>query len=286
MGVKAMAAKKANNTVPPYISGREFNYFVTKLGEEIPNCIDEAWLISIDVTAGNTAPLLSALRWLRLIDTWGTPSPDKSSLKRLANPSQRPDAFKQLLETIYPYNEIVKLSNLHRLTLQQAVNKFRKDYNVVPGTDMKCARFFFYMAGEAGIKLGETIELPPDRRLLSPRANNPKLNGQHQLSFAENSNEDEADEGGIDYVGHIESIAKFIKEYPDKLTALLLRRVRGWLEAQITDQNELQQANEATRKLVTNASEISLSNPQLATDVELLDELTALHDLVFGIRAH
>src|SRR5437868_1288335 len=107
IGQTEMPNKKPNNTVPPYVSGKEFNYFLYRLGNGVPDQIDEAYLIEIGVSAGNTAPMLSALRWLRLIDTWGRPSPDKFKLNRLADLQQRPNEFAKLLETISPYKEIL-----------------------------------------------------------------------------------------------------------------------------------------------------------------------------------
>ncbi len=257
-----MINKKGNNTVPPYISPREFRFFLTTLNAGIPDHLTEDMLKWCGVTSGNTAPLFSALRWLRLvtiIDHVYVPYPDKEMLMRLATASQRQSAFMELIRTIPPYPELLQL---RKPTLDDITLQFRQR-GVVKGADNKCARFFFYIAQEANHPLGEKMQIQEEFRI--PRQAIEYVSSAQQPSDLKPSN---AQPEPADYAIVAIDLAKdAIEHSPERLSTEMLLELREWFGG---SNDPL--VKDAARSFIGFAFGVLRSNPAFATP-QILKEL-------------
>lgn len=265
-----MTSKKPNNTLPPYISGREFNYFLYTLGNGVPTEIDEAWLVQAGITSGNAPSLLSALRWLRLLDHFGRTN--QELLGDLSDEQKRPNAFRRILESVNPYPDLMK-RNLKDLTVERATDYFSR-LGVIRGTDTKCARFFFYMATQAGYRLGEEILLPPDRRLLDPvpRATDKHIDEAPSEPLLPNATTKS------DNLRAIRVLTNVVSRIPERLTVDTLRVAREIIEK--TDERAV--IDEAY-KLKEAAWGVAEDAPELVTP-EVFTELWGLIEAINNRR--
>lgn len=158
-----MAKDKGRQRLPPYVSYRTFQNFLEGLQQGIPARIDRSYWS--DRLSGSTGiQLMSALRFLRLIDANGVPT---SQLKLLASVkgSQRAEILKQVATEAFSF--LMQGSfDLQSSTYAQLQEAFHNTFELTDGVSRKCVKFFVEMASAADMPLSPFIA----KRLRSARS--------------------------------------------------------------------------------------------------------------------
>ena len=149
-----MAKDKGRQRLPPYVSYRTFQNFLEGLQQGIPARIDRSYWS--DRLSGSTGiQLMSALRFLRLIDANGVPT---SQLKLLAQASgnQRAEVLKQVATEAFSF--LMQGSfDLQSSTYAQLQEAFHNTFELTDGVSRKCVKFFVEMASAADMPLSPFI---------------------------------------------------------------------------------------------------------------------------------
>ncbi|MFC1873824.1 hypothetical protein ACFLYX_00820 [Chloroflexota bacterium] len=145
---------KSRKTLPPYVSYRTFRSFIDGLQLGIPARIDRTYW-GERFSGSNGAQLMTALRFLGLIDLDGTPT---SWLTQLvpATGSQRADILKQIAHSSYDFL-IGKSVDPQVATYAQLERAFYDTCEVSGDVARKCIKFFIELGSEAGIPLSPLI---------------------------------------------------------------------------------------------------------------------------------
>jgi hypothetical protein len=149
-----MVKEKGRQRLPPYVSYRTFQNFLEGLQHGVPARIDRSYWS--DRLSGSTGTqLMSALRFLRLIDANNVPT---SQLKSLAQASgdQKAEMLKQVATEAFSFlmHSSLDLQNSTYAQLQEA---FDNTFELTDGVSRKCVKFFVEMANAAGIPLSPFI---------------------------------------------------------------------------------------------------------------------------------
>jgi hypothetical protein len=158
-----MAKEKGRQRLPPYVSYRTFQNFLEGLQQGIPARIDRSYWS--DRLSGSTGiQLMSALRFLRLIDANGVPT---SQLKLMASVkgSQRTEILKQVVTEAFGF--LMQGSfDLQSSTYAQLQEAFHNTFELTDGVSRKCVKFFVEIASAADMPLSPFIS----KRLRSARS--------------------------------------------------------------------------------------------------------------------
>jgi hypothetical protein len=149
-----MVKDKGRQRLPPYVSYRTFQNFLEGLQHGVPARIDRSYWS--DRLSGSTGTqLMSALRFLRLIDANNVPT---SQLKSLAQASgdQRTETLKQVANEAFSFLTQGTL-DLQSSTYAQLQEAFDNTFELTDGVSRKCVKFFVEMANAAGIPLSPFI---------------------------------------------------------------------------------------------------------------------------------
>jgi hypothetical protein len=149
-----MVKDKGRQRLPPYVSYRTFQNFLEGLQHGVPARIDRSYWS--DRLSGSTGTqLMSALRFLRLIDANNIPT---SQLKSLAQASggQRAEMLKQVATEAFSFLMQGTL-DLQSSTYAQLQEAFDNTFELTDGVSRKCVKFFVEMANAAGIPLSPFI---------------------------------------------------------------------------------------------------------------------------------
>lgn len=152
-----MADKSEKQLTPPYTSYGSFSNFIGTLRSDgLPSRIDRS--VMTNLSGSVQSAILSACRWLELVDEEGTPT---ERLKRLvqAGEEEYPQALRSLLEDSYSFlNDGFDLKNA---TGAQVAEQFRKRFGIQGSTVNKCMSFFLHAAEDAGIEVSRHVKPPP-----------------------------------------------------------------------------------------------------------------------------
>ena len=135
---------------PPYATFGQFKSFLNKLAEtSVPSRIDRT--VFGNISGGTAYALLSALKFLRLIDGDGKPT---SLLRQLvtADEDGRKPLIHQMIYEAYPGLMNGSL-NLAEASGGQFDEALREHYNIRGSTVDKVATFFLQAAEEAGVQV-------------------------------------------------------------------------------------------------------------------------------------
>jgi hypothetical protein len=140
---------------PPYVSYRSFLTLLEDLQRGLPSRIDRSYWG--DKFSGSTGTqLVSALRFLNLIDTNGLPT---SQLKDLASSKgqHRSEILKKI--SLDSFSFLTKNSSfqLEQATYAQLEEVFNEVYQVDRDVARKCIKFFIEINSDAGIPLSPFI---------------------------------------------------------------------------------------------------------------------------------
>lgn len=161
-------AKRA--AVPPYIAFQTLKTLLADSKEHgVPGRIDKTVLTRF--SGGVGSQLIAALRFLELIDGFGTPTPRFRTLVESYGTDQWSITLSDLITE--RYQPIVGL-DLQAATPGQFSSIFRSSYPATDETQRKCMTFFLNAAREAGISISPYIlkgtkpRAPLVRRRASP----------------------------------------------------------------------------------------------------------------------
>jgi len=139
---------------PPYVSYRSFLTLVEELQRGIPARIDRSYWG--DKFSGSTGTqLMSALRFLNLIDSNGVPTPQLHELVA-SRGATRALVLKKISQESFSF----LMSNSFesgKATYAQLEEVFKDLYQVDRDVARKCIKFFTELSGEAGIPLSPFI---------------------------------------------------------------------------------------------------------------------------------
>lgn len=158
-----MVKEIGRKRLPPYVSYRTFQNFIEGLQQGIPARIDRSYWS--DRLSGSTGiQLMSALRFLGLIDANGTPA-NQLKLLATAKGGQRTEVLKQI--TTEAFSFLLRGSfDLQSSTYAQLQEAFHNTFELTDGVNRKCVKFFVELATAAGIPLSPFIS----KRLRSVRS--------------------------------------------------------------------------------------------------------------------
>ncbi len=159
-----MVKESGRKRLPPYISYRTFQNFLDRLQQGIPARIDRSYWS--DRLSGSTGTqLMSALRFLGLIDANGTPT-GRLRLLVQARGAQRADALRQITSEAFGF--VLQGSfDSQSATYAQLEETFHSTFELTDGVRRKCVKFFVDLSSDAEMPLSSFIT----KRLRSARGN-------------------------------------------------------------------------------------------------------------------
>ena len=158
-----MVLDKEKKRLPPYVSYRTFRNFLDGLQVGgMPARIDRSyWGDRLSGTTGTQ--LISALRFLNLVDASGLPTNRLKMLVAARGP-QRNELLRQV--TFEAFAPLMKAGlDPQNATYSQLEEIFHDNFNLSGDVSRKCIKFFIMLAGDAGVHLSSFIT----KRLKSPR---------------------------------------------------------------------------------------------------------------------
>lgn len=160
-----MATEPKKTESPPYVSYATFANLIKGLrATGIPSRIDKSVLSKLSGSVQGA--VLSALKWLGLIDADGVPSAKLEALVA-ADEATYPTVLSDLLRSRYSFVADGSL-NLAKATGSQVEQKFR-EYGISGSTVVKCMGFFIAAAREAKMALGPHVKAPKQPPSNGPR---------------------------------------------------------------------------------------------------------------------
>jgi len=145
---------RIKKTLPPYVSYRTFRNFIDGLQSGIPSHIDRSYW-GERLSGSNGTQLMTALRFLGLVDTEGTPM---TRLLQLipATGGHRAEILKQIAYSGYDF--LVNRSfDPQSATYAHLEKAFYDSYDVTGDVARKCIKFFLEIASDAGVPLSPLI---------------------------------------------------------------------------------------------------------------------------------
>ena len=149
-----MVTDRNKKRSPPYVSYRSFLTLLEELQRGVPARIDRSYWG--DKFSGSTGTqLMSALRFLNLIDSSGVPT---NQLKELveARGTLRNDILKKISHDSFTFLFSNSFES-EKATYAQLEEVFNDQYQVDRDVARKCIKFFTELAGDAGIPLSQFI---------------------------------------------------------------------------------------------------------------------------------
>lgn len=149
-----MVKDSGRKRLPPYISYRTFQNFIDRLQQGVPARIDRSYWG--DKVSGSTGTqLMSALRFLGLIDTNGTPT-NRLRLLASAKSAQRTEFLKQMTSEAFGFLSQESFDS-QTATYAQLEEVFHSTFELTDSVSRKCVKFFVELAIAAGIPLSPFI---------------------------------------------------------------------------------------------------------------------------------
>lgn len=130
----------------------------------LPAKVDADLLVGYGISRGNVFALLSALKFLNLIDDRGEPTSDFGSLQTMGK--EFPDNLKRIIKTAYA--ELFSRFDLTKDSREHIRNYFARNYSTSQAG--KATTLFYGLCSKAGIPTIEEKELRiPKARLVSEK---------------------------------------------------------------------------------------------------------------------
>ena len=148
-----MVQKNNPEGLPPYAPYTAWRQLMDRLRTNVPDRIDNSYLAQLKFNQATRSMLLSALRFLRLVDNQDHPN---GALRDLVNSEGEP--HREMLWTLVTGSYAPVLSNvrLEKATPDQLRERF-KQLGARGDVARKCASFFAAMAEDAGMELSPHI---------------------------------------------------------------------------------------------------------------------------------
>ena len=146
-----MTINKGKKNSPPYISYKTFKHFLDRLEQQLPVRIDRSyWGEMFSGSAG--MQLMSAMRFLNLIDANARPMPRLKLLASGITVERRAVVLRQVAEEDYAFvfGGISDLQNAGYADLEYV---FQNAYHMKISVCRKCIKFFVEFSKDGGIPL-------------------------------------------------------------------------------------------------------------------------------------
>jgi hypothetical protein len=139
--------------VPPYVSYKSLKTLVEDIRTQgFPSHVDKD--VMRRFSGSVRSQLMTALRFLKLVNDSNEPTADLSALVDAKQPEEWKRALKGVLDNAYgPIMEI----NLAQATPTALTKEFKERYKAKDDVNEKCVRFFVQAAKDAGIELSKRI---------------------------------------------------------------------------------------------------------------------------------
>ena len=149
-----MTTDKSRKRLPPYISYRTFENFISRLQQQVPARIDRSyWGETLSGSTGTQ--LMAAMRFLNLVDANGKPT-NELKLVASARGEQKSAALKEI--TWEAYSFVLQSSlDLQNATYSQLEEVFHDNFQLTPDVGRKCIKFFISLAANAGTALSPFV---------------------------------------------------------------------------------------------------------------------------------
>lgn len=186
-----MVLDKEKKRLPPYVSYRTFRNFLDGLQVGgMPARIDRSyWGDRLSGTTGTQ--LISALRFLNLVDGSGIPT-NRLRMLIAARGPQRNELLRQM--TFEAFAPLMKAGlDPQNATYSQLEEIFHNNFDLGGDVSRKCIKFFIMLAGDAGVHLSPFIT----KRLKSPRTG---TNAKNSKKVSARTNRNEVVPNGADEV--------------------------------------------------------------------------------------
>jgi hypothetical protein len=169
-------ASKGRALAPPYVAFSTTKTFFGTLKEHgLPGRIDRSVLGNFSGQVGSQ--LITALRFLRLVDAFGHPTPALGELVEAFGTDGWPHALRKVMARAY---EPLMLMNLATATPSQFNDRFKELYPAEGDTLRKCMTFFLSAAKEADVSISPYImRNKKPRTVLVKRKPKPKEGGSN-----------------------------------------------------------------------------------------------------------
>jgi hypothetical protein len=149
-----MVSEKGRKHLPPYVSYRTFYNFLGRLEQSIPSRIDRSYWG--DLLSGSTGiQLISALRFMKLIDANGKPTEQLKSLVAAKGDSRTP-LLRKVTNESYDFVRNSSL-DLGSATYAELREVFHENFRLADDVSRKCVKFFIAVAKDSGIALSPFI---------------------------------------------------------------------------------------------------------------------------------
>lgn len=201
-------SQRPESPTTAYVNGSYFQLLLEIFTRVRPDTIDNRWLVINGIPEGNAFPLLSAVKFLGIVDEKGKVT-DPKLLIRLGNPQERQVALREIVDRTY--GDLLTSTAIEDATIN-SVDLYFQYHGVKPSLSGKAARFFFWIAQAAGYKLGEVYTpQPPSTRDKSRKQ--PKPNEKQNGNGSEEATESQ-------------SATSERAEYEEELLRILLDNMR------------------------------------------------------------
>jgi hypothetical protein len=149
-----MTSDKSRKHLPPYISYRTFENFISRLQQQVPARIDRSyWGETLSGSTGTQ--LMAAMRFLNLVDANGKPT---NELKMVASArgEDKPAALREI--TFEAYSFVLQSSlDLQNATYAQLEEVFHDNFQLTQDVGRKCIKFFISLAANSGTALSPFV---------------------------------------------------------------------------------------------------------------------------------
>jgi hypothetical protein len=140
---------------PPYVSYKTFDSFMTKLQQHLPTRIDRSYWG--EMYSGSTGTqLMSAIRFLNLIDANARPMPRLKLLVSATTGEHRAALLRQVADDAYAF-ALKGTLDTQNATYAELEDVFKNIYRMKSDVCRKCIKFFTEFSKEAGIPLSPQI---------------------------------------------------------------------------------------------------------------------------------
>ncbi len=155
-----------NKLLPPYVAFVSLLNFVDGLKRGIPGQIDRSLMKTM--SGSMQAQMMSALKYLHLIDAHGVVQDDLTRLVNSEGP-ERMQTLRELLTSSYPF--LFSDFDLKKATSSQFRQKFT-EAGATGDSVRKCIAFFLSAARDAGVEvspyIADTVRQPTDTKPRKP----------------------------------------------------------------------------------------------------------------------
>ncbi len=140
---------------PPYVSYKTFDSFMTRLQQHLPTRIDRSYWG--EMYSGSTGTqLMSAMRFLNLIDANARPMPRLKLLVSTTTGEHRAALLRQVADDAYAF-ALKGTLDTQNATYAELEDVFKNTYRMKSDVCRKCIKFFTEFSKDAGIPLSPQI---------------------------------------------------------------------------------------------------------------------------------